>query len=83
MANRTVEITFRGVATEAEYEELVRAAQFRDCPACRTRFHGQAGQAGPNSRLYCSDKCRTTAEREHAPLVRPQPQTTKINGWDI
>lgn len=31
-------------------------------------------------RKYCSERC---ADRECAPLIKPQPKGTKVDNWDI
>ena len=86
--NRTAEIIFSGSATEDEYAELVQAAQYRGCPVCRDSFLLKEGIGGANGRRYCSQGCMECAERDNAPMVKPQPKGFKVMDahggvWDV
>lgn len=86
--NRTAEIIFSGNVTEDDFAELLRAAQYRGCPVCRDSFQVKEGVSGADGRRYCSQGCMECAERDNAPMVKPQPTGLKVMDasggvWDV
>ena len=81
--NLTAEAIFSGGITEDQYEAIRQAAQYRGCPVCPDSFPVAEGIRGDNGKLYCSQGCFEVAERESAPMIKPQPKGTVFEGWQI
>ena len=85
----SVDLLFQGSVTEQEYEEMRQAAQMGRCanPDCGDEFNRANGFTGPTitgrGNRYCAPRCVEAAERKAAPMVKPQPKETKIEGWSV
>lgn len=74
--NLAADAIFSGGITEDDYEAIKEAANYRPCPHCGDSFRWTlAFSQGPMTRLgdkYCKKSCAEAAEREHAPMIKPQ-----------
>lgn len=84
---RSVDLTFRQSVSEEEYEGMAEAANYRPCAYCGDEFRWTLqSYPGPMTQLgdqYCSIRCVENAERDHAPLIKPQPKGLTVEGWDV
>lgn len=80
---RSVDLAFKQSLSGKEFEEMTEAANYRGCPVCPDSFPAAEGIKGDKGKLYCSQGCFEVAERENAPLIKPQPTGTVYEGWQI
>lgn len=85
--NIVANAVFSGGIDESEYDALVEAANYCACAWCGNRFrrtlHFYSGPTTGRGNKYCSAHCVEQAEREHAPLRKPQTAGLVIEGWDL
>jgi len=67
--------------TEAEYQAMLDEAEWTTCTASHARRVRWADAVYDRNDLpYCSVPCR---DKAIAPMIKPQPKGTKIDGWDV
>lgn len=87
--SRSIDLTFQGSISEAEYEEMRQAAQMGRCanPDCGDEFNRSNGFSGPmiagRGNRYCAPRCVEAAERKTAPYRQPTPKGEIIDGIAI
>jgi len=57
-------------------------AQFSSTPLVGKTFHDYVYEVDENGHVI-SRKTRAEHERENAVLIKPQPKTVKLDGWEI
>lgn len=65
-----------------EYEAALQESEWTFCAAHQNRRirRAEAFHDADDMKDYCSQACR---DRNEAPMVKPQPKGTKVDGWDV